>query len=254
MARPVAICTDDYGLSPGIDRAIRDLAARGRITAVSCMTTGADWPAAAGALIGGGSDIDIGLHLDLIGDRALTALIAKTHLGLAPRDECRRAIETQFDAFAVATGRMPDHVDGHLHVHVLPGIRDIVAEVTRRRAPRAWIRNTSEPWPRIRRRGVATGKSFVVAMLGRTRFARGNDGFSGIYDFGGDRDYGALFDRFVGNLGPRPLIVCHPCDDGDDPAPHAAARLAEYRFFGSEDFMAAVRRHDLAPTRLSRLF
>ena len=47
---PVALCADDYALSPGIDEAILALADAGRVTAFSCMTASKRWSQAAVAL------------------------------------------------------------------------------------------------------------------------------------------------------------------------------------------------------------
>src|SRR5438309_9778282 len=38
--RRIWLCADDYGLSPGVNRAIRDLIARGRLNATSVMVVG----------------------------------------------------------------------------------------------------------------------------------------------------------------------------------------------------------------------
>src|SRR5437899_10978375 len=38
--RRIWLCADDYGLSPGVNRAIRDLIERGRLNATSVMTVG----------------------------------------------------------------------------------------------------------------------------------------------------------------------------------------------------------------------
>src|SRR5260370_4712250 len=38
--RQIWLCADDYGLSPGVNRAIRDLIARGRLNATSVMVVG----------------------------------------------------------------------------------------------------------------------------------------------------------------------------------------------------------------------
>ena len=38
--RRIWLCADDYGLSPGINRAIRDLIERGRLNATSVMMVG----------------------------------------------------------------------------------------------------------------------------------------------------------------------------------------------------------------------
>jgi predicted glycoside hydrolase/deacetylase ChbG (UPF0249 family) len=58
----------------------------------------------------------------------------------------------------------------------------------------------------------------VISALGtgfrRSAAAHGfatNEGFSGIYDLGGEaRGLDKLFAQFVRDLGPRPLMMCHP--------------------------------------------
>ena len=38
--RRIWLCADDYGISPGVNRAIRDLIGRGRLNATSVMVVG----------------------------------------------------------------------------------------------------------------------------------------------------------------------------------------------------------------------
>ena len=38
--RRIWLCADDYGISPGVNRAIRDLIERGRLNATSVMVVG----------------------------------------------------------------------------------------------------------------------------------------------------------------------------------------------------------------------
>ena len=38
--RRIWLCADDYGISPGVNRAIRDLIERGRLNATSVMMVG----------------------------------------------------------------------------------------------------------------------------------------------------------------------------------------------------------------------
>src|SRR3954454_17650417 len=40
VPRRIWLCADDYGISPGVNRAIRDLIARGRLNATSVMVVG----------------------------------------------------------------------------------------------------------------------------------------------------------------------------------------------------------------------
>lgn len=268
MTRLVAICADDFGISLGVNRAILDLADRRRISAVSCMTVSPTWPSAAAALDRIRDRADIGLHLTLVDEQplvrsqalapdgrmpAIAALIARSHCGLIDRDALRREIEAQFDAFIAATGFVPDYVDGHMHAHGLPIIRHLALEVTRNKAPRAWIRDPREPFDRSFRRGVAVLKTLLISILSRSWPGRTNDGFSGIYDFDGARDYGALFGRFMSALGPRPLVVVHPGDNPDEDIAHAAARAAEYHFLRSDAFTDVMARHDLVVARLSAM-
>ena len=268
--RALAICADDYGLSPGIDRACLDLARRGRISAISCMTSMPGWRNAACALMAPLPEVDLGLHLTLVDERPLTGrsnlapdsqlptigeLIAKSLLGRLPLDDIRREINAQLDAFEDVLGRIPDHIDGHLHAHTLPGIRDVVRDLIARRAPQAWVRDVSEPWFRIRRRGVAVIKSTLIAALG-TRSAWGvrrNDGFGGIRTFDPTEDTAAIFEDTLADTGPRPLVVVHPCDSGDDPVAHAAARAGEYAFLAGDTFPAMMARRGFKVTRLSTL-
>ncbi len=267
---PLAICADDYGLSPGIDRACLDLARRGRISAISCMTLMPGWHNAASALGAPLPDVDLGLHLTLVDERPLIGrsnlspdgrlptigeLIAKSLLGRLPLDDIRREINAQLDAFEDALGRPPDHIDGHLHAHALPGIRDVVIDLIARRTPHAWVRDVRESWPRIRRRGVAVFKSTLIAALGaRSAWGdRRNEGFAGIRAFDPTEDPAAIIDRALADTGSRPLVVVHPCDSCDDPVTHAAARAGEYAFLAGDAFPAMVARHGLKVTRLSML-
>lgn len=268
MTVAIAICADDFGMSPGIDRAIVVLAAQRRISATSCMTTSPRWPLAAAALRDGNADIDIGLHLTLVDESPLTGrsrlapagrlppittLIVQSLLGTIPIDEARKEIDGQFLAFRDAFGRPPDHVDGHLHAHVLPGICDLVREAMTRHAPNAWIRTVQEPFRRMHGRGVSVAKSLLIAALDRSTSARGNEGFSGLYDFDSRSDYGTLFERFVAVLGSRPLVIVHPSTDGEEPIAHASAREAEYRFLSSDRFDAVLAHRGLSVTRMSAM-
>src|SRR5690606_6105260 len=103
--------------------------------------------------------IDIGLHITLVDETPLTAmprlapagrlpsigrLIAKSYLGLVPRAEVAREIGAQVAAFTAVMGRPPAHIDGHLHTHVLPGIRDLVLAAADRMTPRPWLRTVTD--------------------------------------------------------------------------------------------------------------
>ena len=67
--RRIWLCADDYGISPGVNRAIRDLIERGRLNATSVMMVGAaigrDEVAGLQAAASGSPRCAIGLHVTL---------------------------------------------------------------------------------------------------------------------------------------------------------------------------------------------
>ena len=73
--RRIWLCADDYGISPGVNRAIRDLIERGRLNATSVMVVGPaigrDEVGALQAAAANSPRCAIGLHVDA--DRAVPA-------------------------------------------------------------------------------------------------------------------------------------------------------------------------------------
>src|ERR1700730_4033847 len=67
--RRIWLCADDYGISPGVTRAIRDLIERGRLNATSVMVVGPaigrDEASALGAAAANSPRFEIGLHATL---------------------------------------------------------------------------------------------------------------------------------------------------------------------------------------------
>ncbi len=255
----VALCADDYALTPRISAAILDLARAGRISAVSCMTASPLWPELGPALRPLADKVDVGLHITLVDEPPLTPmprmaplgrlpsigqLIAKSHLRQLAPGEISREIDAQVAAFVAIMDRAPSHIDGHLHAHVLPGIRDLVLAAAERLTPRPWLRTITDSAV-FRRREVL--KVSVLNLLGRrfTQMARTrgfatNDGFSGFYDFAAE-DYAAAFPSFLQNTGPRHLILCHPGKEQDDAA-WSRARAAEYDFLKGPAFATLMDR------------
>ena len=143
--RRIWLCADDYGISPGVDTAIRDLIMRGRLNATSVMAVAPSFSRAeASALTVLNADtqrVAVGLHLTLTGpfkpltqyaplaDGAFLPLATTLRLAMQQRlDMTALAIEfrAQFEAFTAAFGRPPDFVDGHQHVQLFPQVRDAV--------------------------------------------------------------------------------------------------------------------------------
>src|SRR5262249_45689378 len=72
MSRPFILCADDYGLTSGIDEAILDLCAHGRLSAVSAMVAAPAWRADAARLRAVGTGVEVGIHLSFTEVEPLT--------------------------------------------------------------------------------------------------------------------------------------------------------------------------------------
>lgn len=166
------------------------------------------------------------------------------------RAEIAKEIERQLDAYEQAMAAPPDFIDGHQHVHVLPGVRQaLLTALTRRygsQTTRIYIRNPADRISAIRARNLFATKALVVRALasGMTRAisARGfgmNDGFAGFSDFNPARDYGAAFQTYLLASGPGHLVMCHPGHVDDELRrldPVLDAREKEFEFLMSSRF------------------
>src|SRR3712207_8054014 len=157
----VVLCADDFGLTEGVSGGILDLARRGRLSATSVMSHRPCWRILAPELAGLGGSLGVGLHLTLSLGRPLGAMrqfapggvfppfadvLRKSFLRKLPADEIRQQIDRQLSAFEAAFWRPPPFVDGHQHVHVLPGVREPLLAAIERRGwrGRLWLRDPSE--------------------------------------------------------------------------------------------------------------
>ena len=275
-SQPVILCADDFALAEGVSEGILRLAEAGRLTAISCMTASPLWRSVAGRLETVEDRCDIGLHLTLTDQQPIGPLPRLAPAGRLPgfgrlmaaafagglepaevRDELRR----QWDAFVAARGRPPDFLDGHQHVHLLPGVREAVLELAATPAldRRPYLRVCWDAPPRVLSRGIAVGKGLFLCSLSipfRRQVARlglaANDSFRGVHAFDPAVDYAALFPRFLAGRACRPLVMCHP---GFADARLRAVdtvtdqRRREYDYFTSERFPADL---ESAGCRLAR--
>jgi chitin disaccharide deacetylase len=246
----IVLCADDFGQDRAVDAGILRLLALGRLTAVSCLSEGPRWEQDAQALPAYAGSIDLGLHIDLTGTGAgarwaLPFLVLRAFAGLLDHAAVTRRIEAQLDRFERSAARPPDFVDGHQHVHQLPGVRGALLEVLARRYP------GSPPYVRCTVPRLAKGaKARIVALLGGRGLAgelarRGiphNRDFGGIYSLDPRTRYGDLVKGWLDHVADGGLLLCHPAEPpGAAEDPIAAARIAELRYLASDDFPAACR-------------
>jgi len=231
---PFVLIADDYGIAPGVNRAILELLALRRLSGTSVMANMPDFTPYAEALRLYSGQVDLGLHLNLTLGAPLGPMPGFAPSGTFPthREIMRRAfsgglrqaeitaeILRQIRHFEAKMGRLPNYIDGHQHVHVLPVIRAALFEAIAGVGPeyRPWLRNPSDRFGAIVARGVAVKKSLFIAGLSRGFKAAAkrqglavNDSFSGASDFNSEQDYAPAFPRYLMAAGPRHVVMCHP--------------------------------------------
>jgi predicted glycoside hydrolase/deacetylase ChbG (UPF0249 family) len=266
--RRIWLCADDYGISPSVDQAIRDLVTRRRINATSVMVAAPSFTRSEARslaiLNSGGQHAAIGLHVTLTAPfRPLTKDYAPTRGGcflpiaetlrlavLRKLDPAAlaREVAAQLAAFAAAFGHVPDFVDGHQHVQLLPQVRDAVLEAARERAPGAWARQGGGAGPWWRRLGDRKGLVVGYFSRGFRRRAKTlgvatNPAFAGTYSFVPDADFSALFPTFLDGLPDGGLIMCHPGFVDAELArldPLTGLREKEHAYLAGDAFVAAL--------------
>jgi predicted glycoside hydrolase/deacetylase ChbG (UPF0249 family) len=265
MNRRIWLCADDYGISPAVNRAIRDLIENRRLNATSVMMVGpAIGRGEASALLAAANThaaCAIGLHVTLTSPfRPLSMHFRPTdgglflpHLKLLRRGLMGRLdaeliqteITMQLAAFADLFGRAPDFVDGHQHAQLFPGVRGAFLAAVKQAAPYAWIRQCgrNRPWTR----GLDSPKAFVLDVLSaqfRTRATHSklafNPAFAGAYDFTRESDFGVLMQQFLQGMPDGGVVMCHPGIVDDTLVsldPLTVQREREYAFLGGEQFL-----------------
>jgi predicted glycoside hydrolase/deacetylase ChbG (UPF0249 family) len=248
----------------------------GRLSATSVMTNCRSWKETGADLRNFSQPIGIGLHLNLTTGRALGSMpelapdgtlpslgtvLSRALSGRLAASELRTEIGLQLDAFESVLGRAPDFVDGHQHVHVLPGIRSALLSVLADRGlgGLVWLRYPGDRVEAILRRQVAFRKALVVSAFAlgfrKAAAARGfdtNASFSGFSDFDAEAHADRTFEAAFAGLGPRPVVMCHPGHVDDelrrlDPA--VESRRRELDYLASDRFAALLHAHgiELAP-------
>jgi chitin disaccharide deacetylase len=276
--RIIALCADDYGLSYGVSVGILEALDAGRLTAVSALVNGPRWPAMGRELRRRSQNADVGLHFNLTLGRPLgpmptfapdgnfppvSTVVRSALRRKLPMEEIRAEIDRQLDRFESVMERRPDFVDGHQHVHGLPGIRDALIEALAARglAGRAWLRNAGDGLHRIVLRRAHARKALAVRSLssGFRHAAQlhgfsTNDSFAGFSDFHPGKDYAQAFETYLRAPGRRHLVMCHPGHVDDElkaQDPVTTTREQELAFLLSPRLPEMLEKRGLRLARLS---
>jgi hypothetical protein len=265
MNRRIWLCADDYGISPGVNRAIRDLIENRRLNATSVMVVGPaigrDEVSALKTVAQANPRCAIGLHATLTAPfRPLTMhfrpiegglflphakLLRRSLMGRLDFELIHTELMVQLAAFVDLFGRPPDFVDGHQHVQLYPGVRDAFLAAVKQAAPNAWIRQCGRDRPWMQR--LDSPKALVLDILSaqfRRRAARAqlifNPAFAGAYDFSKQPEFGALMRQFLRGMPEAGVVMCHPGIVDDvliSLDPLTTQREREYEFFRGDHFL-----------------
>ena len=263
--RRIWLCADDYGMADGVNRAIRDLIAQGRLNATSVMVVGAAIGRAEVVALQEAAAKSprcaIGLHATLTAPfRPLTMHFRPLNGGLfLPFPTMLRSgllrrldpgliedeLTAQLAAFKELFGRAPDFVDGHQHVQLFPQVRDAFLRAVKEAAPDAWVRQGGRLQPLAKRLGAP--KALVLDVLSaqfrKRATAAGiafNPAFAGAYDFTKSPDFGDLMRQFIADLPDGGLVMCHPGFVDDTLAsldPLTTQREAEHAYLAGDQFL-----------------
>ncbi|MGB6009422.1 ChbG/HpnK family deacetylase [Castellaniella sp.] len=257
--RRIVVCADDFGMNAAVDAGILRLADLGRLSATSLLVDGPAAQRDLPTLLD--TRLQIGLHLNLTESFGqpglclpLKSLIQAAYLRRLSLDQVRDSIGRQLDRFQALTGRRPDYVDGHQHVHQLPGVRDLLlAALGGDDAVKPWIRDTGRPrlaglpWRlRLKARVIA---GLGAAGLRRRARAVGfsqNSGFLGVYDFkGGIPAYEAWMSCWLSRARDGDVLMCHPAWGVDPQDALTSQRQAEYAVLAGASMARWLADHHL---------
>jgi chitin disaccharide deacetylase len=239
--RRIIVCADDFGANEPASNAIIELARRSAISATSCLVYAPAAATHASRLKAQAPAVSIGLHLDLTefapdSIRAtlhrwlLTGFVLRNIDRAGALSEIRRQMQRFEDLFEAP----PAYIDGHRHVHQIPGIREpLLQEMSDRYGRSVAIRSTCV----CEHTGA---KSRFIQELGgratRALIARAgmhcNADFAGVYGFSTDRPFESRMENWLRHLRDGGMLMCHPELPRQLERP-LNARAAEYRFFAS---------------------
>ena len=254
-SKTITLCADDFGLDSGVSEGILKLVRMGRLSAVSCMVNMPGFIPYAKELITlkKSKRIKIGLHFNLtegyltsIPEKSgftLAELLIKTHMRSLKLSFIAKEFLAQLEQFTQVMQQPPDFIDGHQHVHQFPVIRKVMLDLYTQKLKNhgTFIRST---WPAINlpqyrfkakvlriTGGKALMKQFIKLNIPHNRY------FSGIYDFAPNTNYRELFRKWMHFARDNTLIMCHPGENSDGSDPIAQARIKEFNYFSSDEFL-----------------
>ena len=194
--RQLIVNADDFGLTEQVSRGILDAHREGIVTSATLMANGGAFDAAV-SMSRRAPRLGIGVHLNLTEGEPVSPVLRIPSLvdrsgrlhstpgrllqALVRRQVSLADVETELRAQinkVFRAGISPTHLDGHKHVHILPGVSEIVIRLAQEFSIPS-VRCPQEEAPAFasllragRNSGVAAAKQYVVGRA-VSRFARG---------------------------------------------------------------------------------
>jgi predicted glycoside hydrolase/deacetylase ChbG (UPF0249 family) len=263
-ATRLIVHADDFGIAEPVNAGIVEAHDRGIVTSVSLMATGPAFDHAV-ALARSRPKLDVGVHLVLTEQRPLTnapslvgpsgrfvphaiELARKRLRGTVSLDEVRAELDAQIRRVRGA-GIAVSHLDGHQHVHVLPGVAKVVAELAATygiaavRYPAERVRGYMLRNPRRLKRVVEQVALAAACAVSPLKGLRRSDEFVGFY-FGGRLDESNLARVLAGLPAGRTVeLMCHPGGEG------MRADDWQYAWVAERDALTSARIRELVAAR-----
>jgi predicted glycoside hydrolase/deacetylase ChbG (UPF0249 family) len=262
--RPALIINaDDFGMSEGINTGIIEAFSAGALTSTTIMVGMPAFEDAARRARSIGEKLGVGLHLNLTAGRPLTRAVSlvdrRTEEFLRPGALVRRVLAGQVKAHDVeaecsaqiararTAGLQLTHLDGHHHVHLLPGVWAAVRRVLEAEGIPALRRPVERLLgvPAWQRR--LPDRLLVRAMARRIDGCRTTDAFIGLTLLGVTSFHSVLVKTldYVRTLSGTTELMVHPGYvpgplPGNDP--YTTQRESELRALTSPDVLE--RLHD----------
>jgi predicted glycoside hydrolase/deacetylase ChbG (UPF0249 family) len=190
--KKLIVTADDFGLAPGINKAVVRAYRDGIVTSASLMANGSAFESAV-ILARENPGLDIGLHLNLTDDpiafavRSISGQMRDIDLELRIRAQLEKALNA---------GVRLTHLDGHKHVHAVPQVLRVVARLAPEYGIRA-IRRVVERSPALRAILKRTGRE-RRGMVKQYLFARVVSGVWTLSESGVSKSAFVFPNRFYG--------------------------------------------------------
>ncbi|HEY8823255.1 MAG TPA: ChbG/HpnK family deacetylase [Candidatus Limnocylindria bacterium] len=157
----LVVTADDLGLSPGVTKGILESHRKGIVRSTSLIVT-SDSSAEAAAQARMEPDLEVGLHIDLVGGwpvsdpATVRSLIDEEGRFLGLTELSKRLLSRRVRARDIATeiraqaalarswGILPLAWDSHRHVHLMPPVARVVGRIARDEGVR-WVRRARSP-------------------------------------------------------------------------------------------------------------